>query len=105
MFTVFGVTIVLYFIKILSGSRNFWIVMSHVKLTPNDLTDLVNLQRHKHFKTCKKRGYAVCRFNFPLPLMPRTMIQQPLSETELDENVADSIVIRFYQSRLNHDIC
>ena len=31
---------------------------------------------------------AVCRFNFPLPPMPRTMILEPLSETDLDENVA-----------------
>ena len=59
------------------------------KADPNDLTDLVNLQRHKHSKTCKKRGHAVCRFNFPLPPMPRTMILEPLSETDLDENVAD----------------
>ena len=59
------------------------------KADQNDLTDLVNLQRHKHSKTCKKRGHAVCRFNFPLPPMPRTMILEPLSETDLDENVAD----------------
>ncbi len=59
------------------------------KADPNDLTDLVNLQRHKHSKTCKKRGHAVCRFNFPLPPMPRTMILEPLCETDLDENVAD----------------
>ena len=59
------------------------------KADPNDLTDLVNLQRHEHSKTCKKRGHAVCRFNFPLPPMPRTMILEPLSETDLEENVAD----------------
>ena len=58
------------------------------KTDPNDLTDLVNLQRHKHSKTCK-RGHAVFRFNFPLPPMPRTMILEPLSETDLEENVAD----------------
>ncbi len=59
------------------------------KADPNDLTDLVNLQRHKHSKTCKKRGNAVCRFNFPLPPMPRTMILEPLSETDLEKNIAD----------------
>ena len=59
------------------------------KADSDDLTELVNLQRHKHSKTCKKRGNAVCRFNFPLPPMPRTMILEPLSETDLDENVAD----------------
>ncbi|CAB4033744.1 Hypothetical predicted protein, partial [Paramuricea clavata] len=59
------------------------------KADSDDLTELINLQRHKHSKTCKKRGNAVCRFNFPLPPMPRTMILEPLSETDLDENVAD----------------
>ncbi|CAB3993946.1 Hypothetical predicted protein [Paramuricea clavata] len=61
------------------------------KADSDDLTELVNLQRHKHSKTCKKRGNAVCRFNFPLPPMPRTMILEPLSETDLDENVADIV--------------
>ncbi len=60
------------------------------KAEPNDLTDLVNLHNlHKQSKTFKKRGHAVCRFNFPLPPMRRTMILEPLSETDLEENVAD----------------
>ena len=62
-----------------------------MQANPNYLTDLVNLQRHKHSKTCKKRGHAVYRFNFPLPPMPRTMILEPLSETDLEENVADML--------------
>ena len=61
------------------------------KADSHDLTELVNLQRHKHSKTCRKRGQAVCRFNFPLPPMPRTMILEPLSETDVDENVADML--------------
>ena len=61
------------------------------KADSDDLSDLVNLQRHKHSKTCKKRGHAVCRFNFPLPPMPRTMILEPLSDTDLDENVGDML--------------
>ncbi|CAB3987819.1 ATP-dependent DNA helicase PIF1 [Paramuricea clavata] len=59
------------------------------KADSDDLTELVNLQRHKHSKTCKKRGHDVCRFNFPLPPMPRTIVLEPLSETDVDENVAD----------------
>ncbi len=59
------------------------------KPDPNDLTNLVNLQGHKHSKMCKKRGQAVCGFNFPLPLMLRTMILESSSKTDLDENVAD----------------
>ena len=49
------------------------------------------MQRHKHSKTCKKKGRAICRFNFPLPRMPRTMILEPLSESDLDEDVADML--------------
>ena len=51
--------------------------------------DLINLQRHKHSKTCKKQGHKICRFNFPLPPMPRTMILEPLSEDTFDENEKD----------------
>ena len=51
----------------------------------DELGDLVNLQRHRHSKTCKKQGHKICRFNFPLPPMPRTMILQPLDENTLSE--------------------
>ena len=61
------------------------------KADSDDLSDLVNLQRHKHSKTCKKRGHPICRFNFPLPPMPKTMILEPLSETDLDENEAEML--------------
>ena len=49
------------------------------KADSDDLSNLVNLRRHKHSKTCKKRGHPICRFNFPLPPMPKTMILEPLS--------------------------
>ena len=39
----------------------------------------------------KKKSRAICRFNFPLPPMPRTVILEPLSESDLDENVADML--------------
>ena len=68
-------------------------VDSYVSCNANsdELTDLVNLQRHRHSKTCKKKGHNACRFNFPLPPMSRTMILEPLSETDLEENVADKL--------------
>ena len=47
------------------------------------LGDFVNLQRQRHSKTCKKQGHKICRFNFPLPPMPRTMILEPLNERAL----------------------
>ncbi|XP_078353763.1 uncharacterized protein LOC144638437 [Oculina patagonica] len=49
------------------------------------MEDLVNLQTHRHAKTCKKAGHKICRFNFPLPPMPRTMILTPLDSSCFDE--------------------
>ncbi|MCG8077008.1 MAG: AAA family ATPase, partial [Candidatus Thiodiazotropha taylori] len=41
---------------------------------------LVELQTHKHSRTCRKKGKAVCRFGFPLPPLPKTMLLYPLEE-------------------------
>ena len=45
---------------------------------------LVELQTHKHSKTCRKKGKAICRFGFPLPPLPRTLLLYPLEE-EVDQ--------------------
>ncbi|XP_033746958.1 uncharacterized protein LOC117332184 [Pecten maximus] len=44
------------------------------------LKNLIELQVHKHSKTCKKKGKAICRFGFPLPPLQQTMILEPLEE-------------------------
>ena len=41
------------------------------------LRELVDLQSHKH---CRKKGKAMCRFGFPLPPLPRTMLLYQLEE-------------------------
>ena len=41
---------------------------------------LVNLQSHKHSRTCRKKGKPICRFGFPLPPLPKTMLLYPLEE-------------------------
>ena len=40
------------------------------------MENLFNLQMYRHAKTCKRSGnnIHVCRFNFPLSPMPRTII-------------------------------
>ena len=48
--------------------------------------ELVNLQTHRHAKTCKKGGHKICRFNFPIPPMPRSVILEPLKETYFNED-------------------
>ena len=55
------------------------------------MTDLVNLQRHRHSKTYKKKGNNIYRFNFPQAPMPRTMILEPLCVTDLEVNEADKL--------------
>ena len=51
----------------------------------SEMEDLVNLQTHRHAKTCKKAGHKVCRFNFPLPPL------RPLEDFCFDEVVLDKI--------------
>ena len=45
-----------------------------------DAAHLVELQTHKHSRTCRKKGRAICRFGFPLPPLPKTMFLYPLEE-------------------------
>ena len=45
---------------------------------------LVELQTHKHSRTCRKKGKAICRFGFPLPPLPQTRLLYPLEE-EVDQ--------------------
>lgn len=45
-----------------------------------EFNELITLQTHKHSKTCRKKGHAICRFGFPLPPMKRTIILEPLDE-------------------------
>ena len=51
-----------------------------------EMEELVNLQLHRHAKTCKKMGHKVCRFNFPLPPMGQTVILKPLEEYDTFDN-------------------
>ena len=52
------------------------------KAYTSGMEELVNLQLHRHAKTCKKMGHKVCRFNFPLPPMRQTIILTPLEQYE-----------------------
>ena len=45
-----------------------------------EIGELVDLQSHKHSKSCRKKGKAICRFGFPLPPLPRTLLLHPLDE-------------------------
>lgn len=47
-----------------------------------DMPNLVNFHTHRHARTCRKKCKAICRFNFPLPLMPYTVVLDPLHYEE-----------------------
>ena len=52
--------------------------------TDEKTANLVGLQSHKHSRTCRRKGKPICRFRFPLPALPRTMLLYPLEE-EVDK--------------------
>ncbi|KAL9974360.1 hypothetical protein ACROYT_G011384 [Oculina patagonica] len=54
--------------------------------TSVEMVDLVNLQTHRHAKTCKQKGQKICRFNFPLPPMRTTIILSPLNKENLTDD-------------------
>ena len=60
-------------------------VTCHNPETSSEMEELVNLQMHRNAKTCKKAGHKICRFNFPLPPMPKTVILTPLDNSCFDE--------------------
>lgn len=51
---------------------------------PENVQSYINLQKHKHSKTCRKKGKAICRFGFPHAPMSETRILEPL-EGNIDE--------------------
>ena len=44
---------------------------------PNEFQESLDFQKHKHSRTCRKAGKAVCRFGIPFPPMRKTVIVQP----------------------------
>lgn len=44
----------------------------------NQSKKYVKLQMHRHAKTCRKGGKPICRFNYPIPPFPATIILEPL---------------------------
>jgi hypothetical protein len=53
----------------------------------------VSLQFHKHTHTCHKgkQNKNKCRFNFPIPVMPRTMILVPLIEEKKSDELKNHL--------------
>ena len=53
----------------------------YISCAKSDIPEMqryVQLQMHKHSKTCRKKGKAICRFGYPMPPMKQTTILSPL---------------------------
>ena len=48
--------------------------------------NMVFMQEHRHTKYCQKCNKLECRFSFPRPPLPRTMILKPFHENEMTEH-------------------
>ncbi|WAR08399.1 LOW QUALITY PROTEIN: hypothetical protein MAR_018357 [Mya arenaria] len=53
-------------------------------------TQFIQLQIHRHSKSCKKKGKEICRFVFPLPPMKETMILEHFDSNPIGDAVKTS---------------
>ncbi|XP_056001840.1 uncharacterized protein LOC130048804 [Ostrea edulis] len=51
---------------------------------------LINYQTHRHARTCMKKNKPICRFHFPIPPMPQTVVLAPLDED--DQNFSTAFI-------------
>ena len=49
-------------------------------------SEIIDYQKHKHSKTCRRKNKNLCRFNFPQPPMPETLILKPLELENLGDD-------------------
>merc|ERR1712026_165304 len=64
------------------------------KKVGTDVVGIVNdVNKHHHTKTCRKNG-TVCRFKFPRPPTPKTIIAVPITEieTKLTQDKCNEII-------------
>ena len=52
-------------------------VSSCIAVVPDEFEGYLNFQKHKHSRTCRKRGQPVCRFGIPFLPMHKTTIIGP----------------------------
>ena len=60
----------------------FVTVSTHIPTVGKDVAEIaLQVQNHRHTKTCKKYN-SVCRFHFPRPPSPRTIIRIPVKKEQ-----------------------
>ena len=61
---------------------------------PDHEKQYVDLQRHRHSRSCRKTGKAICRFGFPVPPMPETTILEPYEGEENERIRLENVFTR-----------
>ena len=64
----------------------------------------LDLQKHKHSRSCRKGGKAECRFGIPFPPMRETVILQPYSSDDKFEYEGYYTSVQNYLRTLERDI-
>ena len=63
-------------------------IISHLSDIPEEDKKYIKYQLHRHSKTCCIGNTHKCRFGFPVPPMPKTLLLEPV-ECETAEGVMD----------------
>lgn len=53
----------------------------------------------EHARTCRKYGKAICRFSFPVPLLPETVVLYALMISKNGQSMQKSMMMSFLQLR------
>lgn len=68
-----------------SNEKVVTFITCHKPNRTSEMEDLVNLQMHRHAKTCEKAGNKIRRFKFSIPPMPKTIIFKRFDDSYYDE--------------------
>ena len=64
----------------------FVTVSTHGPTVGEDVAKIAReVNMHNHTKTCTKNGRTKCRFNYPKPPSPYTIIQKPIDKTDKEQ--------------------
>ena len=67
---------------------------------------LIELQVHKHSRTCRKKEDKICRFGFPLPPLPKTMVLEPLeSDVDKYKRMYIKLQLRMNEQKNGYEMC
>ena len=71
---------------------------------PVESKAFLDFQRHKHSRSCRKGGKAVCRFGIPFPPMRETVIMQPYPGEDYSVHEENYRIVQEHLNKLEEDI-